>query len=280
MKRYCIQCIGFILLSFLSQPPAHSQYQTEGIVKYTWSRIHTNDSTNKEKILWSEWSRIWFKDSSVIYEMRINYQTSDQTAHGTTVVKKSYPVWRYVYLDLRTMICQDYQTFKDTATPFCNYSIKLSDAISIWKFFAPKSDRDTTPGVSTLSDTIIGNSKFKRIKVLYKYHAQTGDYLIYYLNCNTIPNMFHLNRSLNEMFPGCKATRQDLLDRNNKVTGRTEYNILSDKLTDAEENVFRHWRDNAVKTKLPLLSYSQVYQMCPANYDHENPIIEILPLER
>lgn len=279
MRKYRIHCISFILLSFLLQTPAYSQYQTAGLVKYTGSSIYTNDSTNTEKINWSEWTRIWFKDSSVIYEMRINYETRDQTLQGT-VVKKSYPVWRYIYLDLRTMICQDYQNFKDTAVPFCNYSLKLNDTIVIWKFFAPKRSSDTSNGMFTMHDTTIGNTLYKRIKVLYKYYRQTGDYFIYYLNCNATPNMFHMSRTLNEMFPGCKTTRCDILDKNHKVTGRTEYKILSDTLTYAEENVFRKWHDNALKTKLPLLSYTEATRMCIANYEHENPTIEILPLER
>jgi hypothetical protein len=277
MKKYISRYTTFVIICFLFHNTAYSQSQ--GLIKYSFSSIHFNDSTKAEQTNWKEWMRIWFKDSCVIYEMRINYQTADQTPQGT-VVKRSYPVWRYIYLDLRTMICQDYQNFKDTAKPFCNYSLKPTDYIGIWKFFAPKKNSDTLPGMTIISDTIINNSLFKRAKVLYKYYRETGNYFIYYLNCNVASNMFHLNRTLNEMFPGCKTIRIDLMESNGKVSARTEYEIFSDSLSAEDENLFKEWHKNSLKIQLPLLSYEEAMKSCIANYEHENPTITIEPLRR
>lgn len=276
MRKNSILYSFLTLLFLLLHSSGYSQYQTEGLIEYSFSKTHNDDFANTEKIDWREWTKIWFKDSCVIYELRINFETRDQTPKGT-VVKKSYPVWRYIYLDLNTMICQDYQNFKDTAKPFCNYSLKLNDTIGIWKFFAPKIVTDTIPGIATMSDTTINNTLFKRIKLLYKYYRETGDYSIYYLGCNIPKNMFHLNRTLDEIFSCCKGTRVELLDKNGKVTGRTEYKVISNKLTVEEENIFKQWHKNAATTKLPLLPFREAIRSCISNYQHENPTITIIP---
>lgn len=263
------------LLLSLAYSFGYSQNQKEGIIEYSWSSIYI-DSSQKENTNWREWNRIWFKDSCVVYELRINMESKDHSLEQT-VVKKSYPVWKYVYLDLRTMICQEYSSFKDTAMPYCNYFLKSGDPMGIWKFFLSKDVSDTMPGTNAMSDTSINNILFKRIKVLYKYYRETGNNWVYYINCNTKFNMFHLNKTLNEMFPGCKATRLDLLDRNGRVTSRTEYKVISDTLSPEEEKIFQKWHQNACKTKLPLLSYEEAKRTCVATYEHENPTITIIP---
>ena len=279
MKKYSVCLIITFINMLLLNTLSFSQSQSEGLLKYSTYDISINNLTKEEFIEHLEWTNIWFKDSCVIYELRINLETNNQTKDGY-VVKKSYPIWRYIYLDLKTMICQDYFNFKDTAMPLFNYSLKSNDTLSIWRFFSPSARSDTLPGVFTMQDTVLKNKIFKRVKVLYKYYPQLNYYVVYYFDCNAKKNIFHLNRTLSGMYPNCKANRMDFFDSTGNVMIRTEYEIIKTKLNNEEERIFKQWNKNARKTKLPLLSFSEVKKVPLPYHEHENPKITILPLEK
>jgi hypothetical protein len=279
MKKYLIHPISIFLLTFILNAYSYGQYQTEGLAKYSSYEINTDNITKKKTVGHVEWTNIWFKDSAVIYELRINLESKESTIEGT-IVKRSYPVWRYVYLDLRTMRCQDYFNFKDTAMPLFNYLLKSNDTVSLWRFFIPKTKYDTLPGMFTMKDTIMDNIVYKRVKVLYKYYPEQNYFGVYYFDCNTKKNIFHLNRTLSDMYPNCKSNRIDFFDSSGNVSIRNEYKIIKDTLSCEEECIFKQWQKNAKKTKLPLLSYSETKRIPIPYHEHENPTIKILPLEK
>ena len=273
-----IRCTNFLFLTLLFFTCGYSQ--KEGIFKFSTENLPSKYDSSRNLPEWlsnmNSFTKIWFKDSCVVYELRIRYETRDQTPQGT-IVKKSYPVWRYVYLDLRTMICQDYQHFKDTATPFCNYFIKPEDTLRFLNFFSKKTSLDITQKKILLSDTVINRTIFKRIKVFYKYYPQQNFYTIYYQNCNVPQNIFYFNTTLNKTYPGCKTVIGDFFDSTGNLLIRDKYEILTDKLTLEEKNIFKQWYQNSLKTKLPLLPYEEAIRSCISNYEHENPTIKIIP---
>lgn len=275
MRKYLISLSNILASIVFLYQFGYGQSQTSGLIKFTIT-MQRNGHGQQKQDQWSESKKIWFKDSSVIYEIRTELETSESTPQGT-VVKKSHPVLRYVYLDLHTMSCQDYHMFKDTAQPFCSYNLKWNDTTDLWKFYYTKEVSDTAPGMSVMSDSMVNNISFKRIKVLDQHYPQQRFYNVYYLNCNTFQNMFNLNRTLNDMYPGCKTTMSDLFADDGNLIFRAEYEILEDKLNQVEEKVFNQWHENAITTKLPKLSYKEARKNCIVIPEHENPTISIIP---
>jgi hypothetical protein len=272
MKKNSIRFIKVLLTCFLFSLQSYSQSQTKGLVNISDWFIRMFDT-----IPVKQETKIWFKDSCVVYEIRANFESSESTPEGT-VVKRSSPVWKYAYLDLRNMHCQEYLHFKDTALPFCNYVLKPGEMIG-WKFYMPKSPRDTGTGIISMSDTLINNKVFKRLNGIWKDPVETL-YNISYLDCNAPKNMFYMAKTISEMYPGCKVTRSDIFDSNGKLLSRFEFEVIRDMLNVQEEALFKQWEENSAKTKLPLLSHSEAEQIMIPNPEHENPTITIVPLNR
>jgi hypothetical protein len=89
--------------------------------------------------------------------------------------------------------------------------------------------------------------------------------------------MFHLNRTLSDMYPNCKSSRLDFYDSTNKVIIREERNVVRDTLNSTEKCIFKEWNRNAVKIKLPLITVSEAKRIPIRDPEHENPSITILP---
>ncbi|MBS1733336.1 MAG: hypothetical protein JST02_08580, partial [Bacteroidetes bacterium] len=193
-------------------------------------------------------SRIWFKDSSVIFEVKI---ITIETIHSKITTEKiSFKPFKFTYLDLRTMKCQDYITLTDTSSPITNY-VLTSEGGDFWEFYLPKKADDTLGIRTVLPDTIINKKSYKRLKIAA---ADTVEHE-YYIECNAKQNIFHLNRTLDEMYPGCKIVKSIEKRKNIPFTYIIEVNVLSDSLTMNEESIFSKWAKNASECKLPLLDF-------------------------
>lgn len=275
-KKYSTHII-LSLIFFLQYSDCFCQFIHEGLVKVTVKRTITSPSSRNDSLIYQE-NKIWFKDSSVIFAIRLYLESRESTAEGT-ILKKSNPVWRYMYLNLRTMACQDYLSFKDTAAPFCNYRFPLNEPANVWVFFAQKNASDTLHGVFPLNDTIINNTVFKRIKILYKYYDLHKDYGVYYLEKDPKKSIFHMNQTLSDMYPDYNAKKFDFFEPNGNIIFGSEH-IITDKLTSEEECIFKKWESNAKNTKLPIISYSDVYKIILPYPEHENPQITIIPLKK
>jgi hypothetical protein len=278
MKKRQVRFIVILLMLFVQSTDTFSQYQKEGLVDFASSWFIDFSNVKTKDSMATQHEQMWFKDSCVIYERRTHLETSEDAKEGT-VVKKSFPVWRYIYLDLKTMLCQEYLDFKDTSMPFCSYKIMPTDTMGFWNAFALKKKSDTLHGVFPMMDTIVEKKIFKRVKILYKYYEYEKSYCVYYFDCNAQQNIFHLNRTLSDMYPRCKSSRLDFYDSTNKVIIREERNVIRGKLTALEEAVFKQWHKNLINIKLPLIKVSEAWRIPIRNPEHENPTITILPKE-
>lgn len=202
-------------------------------------------------------SKIWFEDSCIIYEMKFINDSSNYAPKGQ-IRKYTYERYKYSYLDLRTLRCQDYANLSDTARPKCNYFLHGDETVN-WRFYAEKKLYDLDGEVVPLSDTTIKNKNYKRLKITKFISANFGnEYHVFYLNCQAKKTIFHINRSLDEKYPKCQIALSEIWsDRNPANKGIFELNVLKTKLSREEKKIFKSWAKNAKATKLPLLTYSQ-----------------------
>ncbi len=230
----------------------------------------------KGKLIEVRKNKIWFKDSSVIYEFRIEMNSYGSIEEGT-IVKSDYPIASYFYLDLRTMRCQQYDNFKDTAKPLYNFEIKQEDALPFWRFYNSKNVSQVTTGdMTALPDTTIANVSYKRIAIPHKNSSYW--FTVYYIKCNAAQNIVHMNRGLEQLYPGCKAFRNEFWDaEKNIVSNVFEYKIINDTLSETEEHIFTNWVENAKNPSLPVVSFNESNRGFSDNYKFdEKPTITIL----
>ncbi|MEO6670792.1 MAG: hypothetical protein ABIN36_15035 [Ferruginibacter sp.] len=200
-------------------------------------------------------AKIWFMDSCVIYEMKVINTVTNHTNRGISE-KHSYDLYKFSYLDLRNLNCQDYYHFSDTALPVCSYKLKPIEAVN-WNFYAKRPDVDLNGLQQVLSDTIINNISLRRIKFSHSADGYT-DEIIYYQDCNTKQNIFHINPSIDELYPNCKIVRSESRgDITSKLTWVFELNMLSENLTTNEKAIFLKWGKNAQSTQLPVISLQE-----------------------
>lgn len=249
MKKYIF--VIFIVISIIAISCSGKYYQKQGIVSWHVYFINVEDSTqlpfnNLE-------SKIWFKDSCVIFEMKELRMTENTTSKGS-VVKRSFDLFKYSYLDLRTMKCQDYSNFSDTAMPFNNYQLEQGESPSV-VFYANKRKIEISDSSINMTDTTIQNKVLKRIKMVHIYDSTSYEY-VYYIDCNIKKNIFHINISIDEMFPGCQVIKSESrANLNTNLKNIFEFNMLKQKLSSTEAKIFDKWQRNAIQTKLPLVDY-------------------------
>ena len=231
-------------------------FQSEGLIQESTYFINFEDSTQLPYTKLE--SNIWFQDSCLIIEMKkINNHFSNDS-----LVKSSYDIHKYVYFNLRSMTCQDYLNFNDTALPFTNYHLKNNEGVT-GEFYRRKNPKDVSDSVIHLSDTIIQNKVYKRIWMFYKATKESNNYeAVYYLDCNTKHNIFQINKTLDESYPNCQVTKRVLrLDLNSPLKMVLEYKLLKTELSANEKEIFKKWRENATETKLPLLTYMEALKI-------------------
>jgi len=98
-----------LFLSFLSGSYfscINKSFLKKGIISYQTYFTDYDIKTELPLFNTSE-NRIWFKDNSIIYEIKIIYIDTENDSSGE-VEKVSFVTHRYTYLDLNTMRCQDY----------------------------------------------------------------------------------------------------------------------------------------------------------------------------
>ena len=244
-----------LLITFFSC--ANKGFLREGVISYQ-TYFADYDSMTELPLFNTSENRIWFSDSSVIYEIKIIGIKTDHTSKGT-FEKTSFDFFKYTYLDLRTMRCQDYFNLKDTAFPVNNYLLEIGHFAG-WEFFTPKYPIDTSGIMSLLPDTIIDHKNYSRIKIKNNPDTLEFDYE-FYLDCKTKNNMFHLNPTLDEMYPRCKVVRSIMKFKNYHFTTVFNTKIVADTLSKEEKTVFAKWAQNAIVTKLPLINYMEANKL-------------------
>jgi hypothetical protein len=252
-----------------------SQFLKSGIVIHRTTMFWNNKDGTKTIEPYD--NKIWFRDSTVVYEVRLNLETDDSTPEGR-IIKKSRPVWMYSFIDLRTMIGQDYLHFNDSSRSFSNYRLKENESPG-WQFnkVIPLSKPNLID--RNLRDTQINGVKVKRVKVLNQHYPLIMEYVIYYLKIDTSKHMFHMDQAIRGIYPGYRAFQVDSFDDTGSLWSRSELTIIAEHLSKEEKSVFSHWEKNAKTTKLPLLS-SHLEALTSTEIPHpphENPTIKLVP---
>lgn len=284
MKKLLL--LSIIALFFESK--TIGQIQNEGLLNNI-TNYPIDISTTKEYPLEKKENKIWFLDSCIIWEQRINYVTEEPAGDSGRIEKYSYPVGWYTYFDLRSKHCQDYLSLKDTATPFCNYYLTDADIFSpIYGFFFPKQSAyllDSLDVVYNMTDTVIKNIVLKRAGRLRKTPVEGYVRSIFYFDCNMPRTIFQfgfLEKNNEVIYSGCQIVKNEVVfDSSGIKLGGTEKEIIRYTLTKEEKNIFKCWEANSKKTTLPLLSHSEVLKLThPSPQHEENPIITITPQEQ
>jgi len=205
-------------------------------------------------------SRIWFLDSTVVYEIKMYHNYIENQGEES----RSFGYWKHYkfsFLDLKTMRCQDYWTFSDTASPICSYKLGEDESFG-WRFYSSKKITDTSGKIYELEDTVIKSKIYKRIKVLNADSANGFEY-VYYFDCNRAKSIFHLNASLKDYFPDCKTIRFDL--RGNltlPLTRVMEWEFETQKLFPKELRVLKKWSENMKNSKQEFVDFKVAIKEC------------------
>jgi len=234
--RFKLTYLLFVFASFISCNK-HA-FQREGMIHFM----------RNLPLLTTDTDRIWFKDSSVIIEVR-----GDNTVYEDDIlIHRGYDVIKYTYLDLRTMRCQDYFSFSDTASPVYNYKLINKDDVIRWDFYNyPR----ITEKINALSDSVVDGILYKRLKT-YKRFPEGYEY-IYFMQKISRPNIFHLDKLKDSLNPGWKVLRIDMVDSSSKWITSTKFNVVNTKLSKNEENIFEIWKKNASEIKLKEVSFGE-----------------------
>lgn len=181
-----------------------------------------------------------------IFEESDNYRRQDDTLF-------------YAFLDLDKRNYFNYLNFSDTAQPIqCCYTTTDSAGINGgWNFFY-KPLKSIYAKLESNSDTVIENTRFKRISVFINNRDTTSTqslvlFKIYYLNLSRKGSPFTLNHFLSDSL-GYPVTRMDLFDKY-RTTGKSftwieKIEFVSDRLSPFEQKVFTKWIKTARKNPI------------------------------
>ncbi|MET0395138.1 MAG: hypothetical protein ABW019_18470 [Chitinophagaceae bacterium] len=184
--------------------------------------------------------KIWYRDSSVVQEIN-NIATT--TAAGIT--RTEYILMLYRYIDLRNKVLYDYKSFSDTSA--ITHKAILPDSMMQdygWSFYSDKILR--IKGVpEPLSDTVISNIEYKRLKFSFEWQDPKKNFLIGYLRCDGKGNQFSLEKSYSRQMNCTMVKFFDFMVGMRKPYGSQEVDFISDTLTAEESKVFDAWERNA-----------------------------------
>lgn len=204
------------------------------------------------------YARVYFLDSTVIYEVRILRLRENEQGTGKNQ-ENSRPISKYTFLDLRTMLAQDYLDFHDTAKPKLSYPL-LKDEYVKWRFYAKNLSNELGDRLQELSDTVIGNQQLKRVLLTIQENGMAGHYICY-IDCEFPKSIFHFNKSLEKKYGECVVNRMDFpLDSiSGNVYMANEFYFERKHLNSFEEKVFRAWKENSTDKKLRLSTYKESF---------------------
>lgn len=186
--------------------------------------------------------KIWYRDSSVIQEIN---RTGTITAAGVTRTESILILYRYI--DLRNKVLYDYKSFSDTATII--HKAILPDTMMKdygWSFHSDKVLR--IRGMpEPLSDTVIGDIKYKRVKFSFERQDPKKKFVIGYLRCDGKGNLFSLEKSYSRLTNCTMVKFFNFIVGSDKPYGSQEVDFISDTLTPEESKIFDAWQQNVIQ---------------------------------
>jgi hypothetical protein len=217
----------------------------EGNVAFKYYESDMNQKLGK--ILPSSEQLIWFKDSVVIMERKM----MDQYYENDSITRRINKLIGFTYLDLKNMRCQDYLKMHDTAKPVTNYRLTDKEFLCFGFYILPKPFK-ASQLVFPSKDTVIGDKKFKMVRVFNKLDSSGYEY---YLQKRLSDNIFHLNAFLDNSFPEFQVVKiifyYNVLSKRVSVT---EINFIADSLSKQQNAIFKQWENNSRNTSLPTSS--------------------------
>lgn len=194
--------------------------------------------------------RVWYLDSAVIIEIvAIEFDWNIPIAKRPPAKLNTR---KFVYMDVKTGLCQDYQRLDPKEIPITNYKVTSSDYF-FWSFYrtdsvSPLYDKPAY----NLTDTIIDNEKYKRI-VLENVEGSYNMKKIFYQSTKYSSLFLQLSPFMDSKYPEKKVLRTDLLV-NNKLYVYQYLVQQKNSLSDTEIEIFNSWAKNAKNCKLPILT--------------------------
>ncbi len=254
MKHY----FYFLLLFNYSCSQAVFKSIDEGLMYWKIYFINTNP---KEPVPFEYiGGKIWFKDSCFILE-RKTLVSNDYYSPKGNIHSQEDISYKFTFLDLRNMHCQDYLSLQDTSTIFCNYFLNPAQKENLDNRFYGKIVPYFVPDTTfELTDTIIKGENFKRVQLNFHKEDYSHSY-IYYLSCNSYKTKFHINTELDEKYPHCQSVKEEVIVANGPHSMK-EFSLLEDKLSEKMNKIFFTWEQNAKNTKMPLLNLNDAKIQC------------------
>ncbi|MCC6692942.1 MAG: hypothetical protein IT253_06080 [Chitinophagaceae bacterium] len=198
--------------------------------------------------------------------MKVNFSFSST---DSIYIAPKDEVFKYTFFDLRTFKYQDYESFTDTATPVSNYRYKPNGLPYIGEHFIKGATQKLNMNAAQMmADTMMNNKLYKRMSFKEVHKDSIGEYFneeIYYFLCGGLTGAYHLIQpELEKLFPGCSNVRTDIYftGPGSKITIISE-SFIARKLNKEEDQIFSKWKQNAIETKLPLLTQDEILKMKP-----------------
>jgi len=197
--------------------------------------------------------RIWYLDSVVVIEYAaVEFDFFIPIDKRPPAKLKTQ---KYVYMDVRTGMCQDYLKLDPEEKPILSYKVKPSDPFW-WNFYLMDSTflHNAVPTFH-LPDTTIGGINYKRAPVENK-DGKDIEKAVYYLNGNYHNLFIQLSPYFDKKNPGYKVERIDFW-MNDKLFSTSYIEQLATGLSDTEMDIFKRWTENAKNSKLPVLTVQE-----------------------
>jgi hypothetical protein len=219
-----------------------------GMIKYSMKnynpRIH---DYIMDETFWQN-PRIWYKDSLAIEE--IKQMSTDEDPFGNET--KTVSIRHFTFIDIKTRSLYDYTSFSDTAKLIRKYT--QSDSIPVpggWTFYGEAKELSGFEPPENLSDTMIDNVLYKRVKLIYinpTSQEKIREESIAYFRCDIKNIMFSLVKNISKK-NGCPCVRKDQIPTSlkNPVAVSLQIEFVANKLTPEELKVFDAWEKNAKK---------------------------------
>jgi hypothetical protein len=249
MHKY-FSFIGLSFICLFCCSCSKKYYQNEGIYSLHSFFLNYIDSTKLPIPLPNMESKLWVKDSFVIFEVK----SINEFSVNDTLKRIGYDFYKYTFLNLKTKTCQDYKNLSDTALPICNYFLGPDECI-LWDISGEIDSLGISKEAKMISDTIIKNKKLKRIRTDEMPFIPEYSF-VYYLECPVRKSIVHLCKKLDDIYPKCQVVMTELIEKKSDIRYLNEVKCLREKLESSELAVFAEWEKNSINTKLPLLTFN------------------------
>ena len=225
-----LQILGFIITLLIFSCSCKSQ--SEGLVEFKRSFAYYED--NKAFLKKSISYRIWYRDSISIQEVPLSIVPTDTVKNVQPVISISH----FTFIDPTNRYYAYYNSFSDTAQLIKNYigtdSFRYHGG---WNFYS----QNNFPYDSSvnLSDTLLNNITFSRIKLLRKSSSDFQSFVLYYRYGEK--QLVGFMKNIAEKIGGTISRIDTFI--NNKLTTSAEIVTIKEKLSINESSIFDRWEN-------------------------------------